>query len=804
VHLDVLYDDGSAASWTLAPDGIPLSLHIEPNGHLVPGGDGERWARVVAADRVFVLPVRGVVLVVDGKPTDGIRLEMGQDRHVTLLRDGESVRARLRLENEASSGFHPLDVALAGSAPPSPQPDVALAGSAPPSPQLDVAQAYAPSTLTIGSGPDANFLVDAVGVAPIHASLLFGGHGGGATLVDRGRGAGTFVGGVSVAVARLDPGDEFTVGPTTLRYIGAAGTPLAIVAPRPLSVHRTPAAATAPGADKTLVAANALTVARGARSLPIIVNASFVVPLGQVSAVLGPSGVGKSTLLKTFLGEVSVIAGSLRVSNVELCGRSLATLKRFLQATVAFVPQDDDFLMSLHLRETLVLAGLLRSAPGTGRSAVVSRADKLLAQIGLSSLADAAVVTLSGGERKRASIGVELMGQPQLLLLDEPTSGLDAASEDELLSVVRRLSADGATVVFTTHSAASVDRAEWAIAIARGGAIAYSGAVERLRRSVAGAADANWVNVLRNLGRRPVGRDPEPVGPSTSSDREADASLIRRRMHWRRWAAQLSVLIERQTRVVWRRSASGLAPIIALPLVGALIAAAPSPAGLGPSGFAEAGALAQTVSIYVTVLALGGTALTYSDLVAERAALKRDWRAGVSSGQIVLSKLLVFGLMSFVVATLAAAIFLLLRPGPSMSLFPFGGPLATLAAQGTMVMWASASFGLLIGGICRRLEVAVVLQTLLALAQVSFNGLFFHLGRGTGAISWLFPARWGVAIFGASMSMNSYRGPHTFTDRLWNHTAPTYAFGWAVLAALTLVTAASAVYALERSFVKRD
>ncbi|CAD6254534.1 unnamed protein product [Miscanthus lutarioriparius] len=175
---------------------------------------------------------------------------------------------------------------------------------------------------------------------------------------------------------------------------------------------------------------------------------------GEVLAVLGPSGSGKSTLL-------SILGGRLtdRYSGTVLAGGRAPS--RFVQRRTGFVAQDDVLHPHLTVRETLTFCAMLRlprSAPAATKAAA---AEAVIAELGLGACADtivgnAFVRGVSGGERKRVSIGHELLVNPSLLVLDEPTSGLDSTAAARLVATLSALARKGSrTVVLSVHQPSS-------------------------------------------------------------------------------------------------------------------------------------------------------------------------------------------------------------------------------------------------------------------------------------------------------------------------------------------------------------
>ncbi|KAL5204211.1 hypothetical protein ABZP36_009082 [Zizania latifolia] len=174
---------------------------------------------------------------------------------------------------------------------------------------------------------------------------------------------------------------------------------------------------------------------------------------GEVLAVLGPSGSGKSTLL-------SILGGRLagRYAGTVLAGGRPPS--RAVQRRTGFVAQDDVLHPHLTVRETLLFCAMLRLPTSAPAAAKAAAAEAVIAELGLAACADtivgnAFVRGVSGGERKRVSIGHEMLVNPSLLVLDEPTSGLDSTAAARLVATLSALARKGRTVVMSVHQPSS-------------------------------------------------------------------------------------------------------------------------------------------------------------------------------------------------------------------------------------------------------------------------------------------------------------------------------------------------------------
>ncbi|KAL6897782.1 hypothetical protein ACP4OV_006741 [Aristida adscensionis] len=216
-----------------------------------------------------------------------------------------------------------------------------------------------------------------------------------------------------------------------------------------------------------------------ANKTPLLDGVSGEARVGEVLAVMGASGSGKTTLVDALAGRIA--PGSLR-GRVALNGEPLEGRRRRRAAVSAHVAQDDALHTALTVRETLRFAAELRLPRALPPERRRARVDALVDQLGLARAADAVVGSVSGGERRRVSIGAGIVHDPVLLFLDEPTSGLDSAGAFMVVEVLRRVAQSGSVVVMAIHQPSArilavVDRL---LLLSRGRAV-YAGAPAGLR-----------------------------------------------------------------------------------------------------------------------------------------------------------------------------------------------------------------------------------------------------------------------------------------------------------------------------------
>lgn len=300
----------------------------------------------------------------------------------------------------------------------------------------------------IGRDPASQMHLDHPAVSRRHAEIVR--QNGGFVIRDLGSANGTFVNGQRVTGwMALGVGDVIQIGPFKLVYdVQAQG--LTTLMSRG---HRMDAI------DLGVQVA-------GGRM--ILSDISLSVQAGEFAALVGGSGAGKSTLMKAMNGYNPATHGRMLIDEQDLYPNLDA-----YRMLMGYVPQDDIIHRELPVRLALWYAAKLR-LPDASEAEIEGRIQDVLRTVEMTAHADKPVRVLSGGQRKRVSIAVELLAQPDILFLDEPTSGLDPGLEKKMMYDLNRLADQGRTVVLVTHATANIEQCDHVAFLVRG-RLAYYG-----------------------------------------------------------------------------------------------------------------------------------------------------------------------------------------------------------------------------------------------------------------------------------------------------------------------------------------
>ncbi|KAK0200263.1 P-loop containing nucleoside triphosphate hydrolase protein [Desarmillaria ectypa] len=242
------------------------------------------------------------------------------------------------------------------------------------------------------------------------------------------------------------------------------------------------------GIDVDLTDYNLKICPRRGRGVKILQGITSCFEAGKVNVILGPSGSGKSTLLnlmaqrlQSTLRSTYVAGGTLSLNGVPAKPEAMGTL-------CSYVTQDDSALLPyLTVRETLQFAAALRLPRAMSKEEKLHRANEVMLKMGLKDcrhtlIGNELLKGISGGEKRRVSIAVQVLTEPQVLMLDEPTSGLDAFTAASILDVLAQLAKEGRTIITTLHQSSSelYKRFGNVLLLAKGGRVAYSGAASEM------------------------------------------------------------------------------------------------------------------------------------------------------------------------------------------------------------------------------------------------------------------------------------------------------------------------------------
>ena len=485
---------------------------------------------------------------------------------------------------------------------------------------------------------------------------------------------------------------------------------------------------------------------RGGRTL--LSNISFSIAPGEIVAIVGASGAGKTTLLNAMAGVTPPSSGRVLFNGHDL----YENLDEF-RSSLGYVPQDDIIHKDLPLVTTLRYAARLRlpaSATSADREASVQNALEVL---GLAERAHLPVKKLSGGQRKRASIGAELLTKPDIFFLDEPTSGLDPATSNDLMRLMRRLADTGSTVVLTTHVMSDLRLCDKVIFLTREGQLAFCGLPELALEYFEASSHDEIYEILANEDRPENCNScfSEPQQPGITADEvnmELGSGLPDQRPGpLRQWL----VLTARNFEMLWR------SPLTLSILVGSPLMVIAMFAMLFKGGAFDAGNPSPSAAIMIVFWVAFGAfffGLTYGllQICTEFPIFFRERLVNLRIVPYVASKFVVLAPLLVVVCILMLGVLRLFDRLPALSTEASAELTFTLVLSA----FAALALGLLTSALVSNTEQAMVAMPMLCFPQCLFAGAILPvpiMATAGKAMSAAMSSRWSFEGLGSSAGL---------------------------------------------------
>lgn len=614
--------------------------------------------------------------------------------------------------------------------------------SSPPSPGTRSISLRNKSVL-IGRDPNANLQLDAPTISRHHATIDTDKRGN--YILQDASTNGVFVNGQKVQGSiQLPEGAIVRIGPYTLQLCGDTLT----VVDRGEQIRLDAVEIT-----------RIVTTKKGLKTL--LSNITMPIDPGQFVALVGGSGAGKSTLMRTLLGIDPTTKGTVYLNGDEL--RKNFNLYR---TQIGYVPQDDIIHGHLTVEEALTYAAKLR-LPAENIKSVV---EKTLAQIEMTGRRDVYVHKLSGGQRKRVSIGVELLADPKLFFLDEPTSGLDPGLDKKMMQLLQKLAKEGRTVILVTHATANIKLCDRVAFMGEGGHLCYFGLPEEvpkffnIQAPEFADAFADTYNQLQQSSEAIESCASQFRGspyyqqyianhkieiqanPSVKSPKKVKSSPI----------GQLILLAQRYLQLISRDRISLALSLLTAPIGISLITLAlrdKDPLILGSEPDATLAPLALRVLFVFTCAAIWvGLSTSLQEIVKEAQIYLRERLVNLGLLPYLGSKVVVLGGLA-VLQTLLITLVILLgfeAPKPELISWEVGASVTTF-----LTLLTSLSLGLLVSAIVKNSSQANSTLPLLLLPQIIFSGVLFKMEGIASKLSWLMLSRWSVGAYGSLVNVNA-------------------------------------------------
>jgi ABC transport system ATP-binding/permease protein len=530
-----------------------------------------------------------------------------------------------------------------------------------------------------------------------------------------------------------------------------------------------------------------------------LADLSFTASPGTVTAVVGLSEASTSALVDVLGGAIQPSGGT-----VDFDGHDVAADD--VRPHVGLVPHHDLLHPQLTLGQALRYAAELRLPPGTSADRRREVVRSVLEKMGLSSLRTVKAGKLTVEQRKRASLAVELLTEPSLLVFDEPTADLDSAAEQEMSETLRRLADEGRVVVVATTAPSNLDACDRVLVLTPTGIPVFAGTPSQIGAQL-GSTD--WAVILKRVRADPYGAhdeylarqhdapaaDPEPLETAEHPAPPPLPSLLRQSIIAARRQAWLMVADQRY-----------FIFLTILPLlIGAITLLVPGDAGLGPAS--RYGSSPDQAVEILAVLAVGavlmGTALGIRDLFGARRIFRREQAHGLSASAFLAGKVIVYSLTAIVQTAVITIVATVGTGAPSHggALLGHGKLGATVELFIALAVTAivSAMLALSFSLLATYSEQILLTAVLIVLISMVFAGALFPIsGRfPLEQIAGLVPSRWGFAAAAATVDVHAVN-PLAEADDSWRHSSGQWLLDMGVLIGFGVVATAALRWRLRR------
>lgn len=538
------------------------------------------------------------------------------------------------------------------------------------------------------------------------------------------------------------------------------------------------------------------TVGIGKKKKKILQNVDCEIKANEFVAIIGGSGAGKTTLMNAISGFETGFSGKVYCNGADL-------IKNFprIKNIIGFVPQQDIIYENLTLERMLEYAAKLRMPQDTEFSERKKRIGEVLKMIDLEEHKKTLIRKLSGGQKKRASIAVELLADPKLFFLDEPTSGLDPGTEKNLMLSLKTLAQEhGKTIIMVTHTTANLHLCDKVIFMGPGGKLCFCGNVEAAKQfyqtddlvdiyNMVAKDVWFWEKRYRAYAKgNPIIKQHERTDERGEKIKKESGLL------------QFAVLTERYAELLFNDKPRLLILFLQPGLIAILLYIVADDRVFQIYESTKSILFAMSCSaIWI------GLFNSIQEICKERCIVKREYMANLRLNGYVLSKVVLQAVIGAVQAVLLSEIFLKLVDKQKEGVF-FEHYSVEIIFTIWLTILASTAMGLMISAFVKEEDKAMTIAPFVLIVQLLFSGILFTLEGVGKKISYCTVSRWSVEGLGSIARLNNLElkmqkdypmlehEAEQFFDATKSHVSQT----WIILIAMTVFCIICSITVLKR------
>ena len=463
---------------------------------------------------------------------------------------------------------------------------------------------------------------------------------------------------------------------------------------------------------------------------------------GEFVAFIGASGVGKSTLMNMMCGINKPTKGKIFINGTDLFKNYEA-----IKNVIGYVPQDDIVHTNLTLQDMLNFSADLRMPDNATSVEKARRIKEVLDIVDLTGKEHVMIKNLSGGQRKRAGIAVELLADPKLFFLDEPTSGLDPKNERDMMKTLRKMADSGRTVILVTHNTLNVHLCDKLVFFGEGGKICFDGTHDEM---VNFFGTDDYVEIYSEVDTDPNRwhkkyMKQQKENKKLDEDEDSETKLKKKR---KSVLKQYFTLTRRYLKTIINNKFQLFLLTIQTPVIVAALAMIISSQVF--EYYEKTKAIMFSIALAALYIGLGDS---IQEICKERVILKKEYMANLRLSAYVASKMTVMLLLSFLQSLLFVFTFQLLVKTPVDGVM-YSWTTEMIITM-TITVFSSATIGLFVSAFSRDESAAMTYLPLLLVPQSLFCGMLFELEGITIKISKFILCRWSLEMLGTTNNLNS-------------------------------------------------
>lgn len=495
----------------------------------------------------------------------------------------------------------------------------------------------------------------------------------------------------------------------------------------------------------------------GKRRKTIVNDVSFQIQPGELVAIVGGSGAGKTSLLKC-ISCCSKITGG----NVLIQGEDITTGYESMKRMIGYVPQTDIVYDNLTLERMLLYSAKLRMSQDSSTEEIRRRIDEVIGIVELTGHEQTMIGRLSGGQKKRASIAVELLSDPGVFFLDEPTSGLDPGTERNLMYTLKKMTSNNKTVILVTHTPLNLHLCDKIIFMGYGGNLCFCGGPDEALKFF---GVENFVDIYNLVQKDPKGwreRYEQSHQVNIEASKGRGEKQKKNRVSRLR---QTGILARRYLEMVLNDRKKLFMQLLMAPGLGLLLYIAFS-SSLHPFAVSTD---TQTFGLALSCCCFWiGLFQSIQEVCKERTIVEREKMADLKPGAYLGSKLLVLGAVLLLQCILLLLCVWLLVGHPETGVVFSDAPFLEYLVTTYLTALSAAAMGLCVSCIVNSTDQAVAVAPLLLIPQILFAEIICSLSGAAKWLAWAVSCKWSCLAYGASALINELPGGYGESESaLW-------------------------------------